>query len=153
MIAKTVALLVLIMTTLVTPPETLYMRGSWSQYAKGPTDSQIWYHTEVTGKLEDPERYDSFVAMIDCDHVGKDVWISVDGSEWRDAFVFDCSGHTSTTVWMSENNIIGELDYYTVKELGIPERQGVDGRLSFVMPVELRLDSAARRIPVFNLRR
>lgn len=152
LITKTVAILVLL-SSLLQSGSPLFMQGSWSQYAKEPTDSQIWYHTEVTGLLSHPEEYDSFIAMVDCDHVGRDVWISVKGGPWRKAFVFDCSGHVSTTTWMRQNGIIGELDYYTIKELGLPPRQGVRGKLSFLEPISLRLDLAAVEMYKLNLRR
>lgn len=109
-----------------------FKSGMWSQYNRGPTDSQIWYHTEVTGKLSDPDRYDGFIAVIDCDLVGDDAWIQIGSHEqWLHVFIFDCSGHWHTTEWMNENGILGEVDYYTMRELGVPPMRGVRGKITF----------------------
>lgn len=110
-------------------------RGIWSQYNRGPTEAQIWYHQEVTGLLRDPWRYDGFIARLSCDEVGQDAWIRIgEDPQWQHVFVFDCSGHASTTRWMREAGIIGELGYYLARENGVPVGRGVRGAITFTNP-------------------
>jgi hypothetical protein len=109
--------------------------GTWSQYGKSPTDGQIWYHSTQTKLLENPDAYDAFIAVQSCDDVGKTAWIKVgDHQDWLLTFIFDCSGHSSTTQWFKRANIIGELDYYTARELDILVGRGVVGAITFNSP-------------------
>lgn len=109
-------------------------RGTLSQFARGPTDSQIWYHTEVTGLLDKSKGYVSYIAVVDCDKVGKDAWVKIGSGAWRYAFVFDCSGHVSTTTWMNTNGIPAELDWYTAEELGLDHSKGIAGAVTYQNP-------------------
>lgn len=126
-----------------TPDNTPFNRGSkhfqiiegtFSQYNRGPTDSQIWYHTEVTGLLKKGRGYQGFVAVVDCDRVGDDAWIRVGKSGWLKVFVFDCSGHLSTTRWMFENNIPAELGWYLVEKLDLSHGVGIPGAITYQNP-------------------
>lgn len=109
-------------------------RGIFSQYNKGPTDSQIRYHTEVTGLLKPDKGYQGFIAVIDCDRVGDDAWVKIGKSGWLKVFVFDCSGHVSTTRWMLENDIPAELGWYLVEKLDLPHGVGIPGALTYQNP-------------------
>ncbi len=108
--------------------------GLFSQYAKGPTDSQIWYHEEVTGLLSDYENYDGFVAVVDCSLVGEAAWISIDGSPWEHVFIGDCSGHVSTTTWMKRAGILAEIDWYLKEKHGVPDLKAVPGKMAWQHP-------------------
>lgn len=108
--------------------------GTFSQYNRGPTDSQIWYHTTVTGLLKPGKGYQGFIAVVDCDRVGHDAWIRVGKSGWLKVFVFDCSGHVSTTRWMLDNDIPAELGWYLVEKLGLPHGVGIPGAITYQNP-------------------
>lgn len=110
--------------------------GTFSQYNRGPTDSQIWYHTQVTGLLKPGQGYQGMIAVVDCDLVGKDAWVRVKGSDWLKVFVFDCSGHVSTTRWMIDNDIPAELGWYLVEKLGLPHGVGVPGAITYQDPTK-----------------
>ena len=125
--------------------DTHIAEGTWSQYSQGPTDGQIWYHTTQTGKLKNPKRYDGFVAVADCDLVGDEAWIRVyPWKKWQHVFIFDCSGHVSTTRWFHEAGIIGELGWYIARELDVPTGKGVRGAISFSPPAIIRMRERER---------
>lgn len=114
--------------------------GVWSQFNQGPTDGQIWYHTTQTRLLKNPKQYDGFIAVADCKLVGDEAWIKVyPWKRWHHVFIFDCSGHASTTRWFHEAGIIGELGWYIARSLEVPVGQGVKGEITFSPPAVIRV--------------
>jgi hypothetical protein len=106
------------------------LEGTWSQYGREPTIDQVYYHAQTTGKLENPFAYDGFIAVLDCARVGQEAIAVIDGRGAYRVFVFDCAARADgTREWMGENAIIGELDYFLARRLGIPPSRGVTGSL------------------------
>lgn len=57
--------------------------------------------------------YEVFLAVEDCSLVGREVEIRPLGGQWELALIADCSGHQSTSEWMTRNNILVEIDHVT----------------------------------------
>jgi hypothetical protein len=110
-------------------------KGLLSQYARGPTDAQIWYHETVTGLLSDYDDYDGMIAVLNCELVGRDAWIKIEDSPWLHVFVGDCSGHSSTTNWMRRANILFEMDWYLKERFGVPDLKAVPGEIAWQNPL------------------
>jgi hypothetical protein len=106
------------------------LEGTFSQYGREPTIDMIYYHAMVTGKLEDPFAYDGFVAVEDCARVGQEALAVIDGYGMFRVWVFDCAARADgTKEWMAENMILGEIDHFLARRLGIPPGRGVTGSL------------------------
>lgn len=118
--------------------------GGWSYYDKGPTDRMlsIW---ESYGY--DLEEYDAFIAISDCSLRGKTATIRVEDGKPIKALIYDCAGSIQTACWMAKNEILGELDYYTVKDLGIYGR-GTWGYLD--LPYVKGVSVRQRLLEVYN---
>jgi len=111
-------------------------RGTFSQYAQLPTDATLAYRIS-TGEVDvdDLTGAAGVVALASCDYIGDTVWIRFEdygGGRWLRVVVFDCSGHSETTKWMEENDILGEIGFHLAQELGI--EGGAIGELSFYSP-------------------
>lgn len=66
-----------------------------------------------TGYLPPALWVDGYIAVVECDRLGEIVWLRFgDSAEWNQLQVSDCSGHATTTRWMRQNNILGEVDYW-----------------------------------------
>lgn len=106
------------------------METGWlSQYAQSPTDGTIEFRQQVGQLPDDLDYLDGLIAVADCDRIGHEALLSIDHGPWLHVAVFDCSGHASTTAWMKDNNIIGELSYYMAVEHGIVGQGGIEGRI------------------------
>lgn len=119
------------------------LSGYFSHYTQSPTDGTIAYHQEVSSLLpHDMAPYKGVVAVADCSLVGQDAWIWITDQRaapgytrtWLFVKVFDCSGHASTTMWMNQNNIVGELGYYLVRDIGLLHQGGIEGEIVFQDP-------------------
>lgn len=117
--------------------------GYFSHYTQSPTDGTIAYHQDKSGLLpHDMASYKGVVATVDCSLVGQDAWIYITDQRatpglirvWLPVKVFDCSGHTSTTDWMNQNNIVGELGYYLARDMGLLYQGGIVGEIVFQDP-------------------
>ena len=122
--------------------------GYFSHYSQPPTDGTIPYHQNESGLLpQDLHSYAGVVAVADCSLVGSDAWVYITDSRataeyryrWLPVKVFDCSGHSQTTEWMNQNNILGELGYYLAQKIGIYRNGGIEGRFLPYDPATARL--------------
>lgn len=109
---------VLIVLSTIAPPDT---DGWLSAYEKSRTDATYNYRLEV-GDIQ--EGYDVYIAVPQCDRIGETGLIYFyDHALLRTYQVFDCASRNITVVpgyyWMTRNNIIGEVDYYTWQEIGL----------------------------------
>lgn len=109
--------------------------GYFSRYNERPTISTIAYRQSVGDLPLDLSRYDGVIAVADCMNIGNDAWIYING-QWHTMIVFDCSGHIETSIWMEQNNILGELGYHFAEEMGLLGVGGISGRLSYDPPIE-----------------
>ena len=105
------------------------MQGSLSRYDAGVMErNNEWRHTNgVPGGFNPHGEYDGYLALFDCDDVGKVVTalITIDrvqSGPYR-FYVADCTESPYTKRWMLDNRIAGELDYEAWQRFGI-----VDGR-------------------------
>lgn len=107
--------------------------GLLSQYAESPTIDTLYYRQYVTGQIpQDLPDNTIFIAVADCDWIGRQGFISVNGGEWEPAWVFDCAGSAKAYNWLIDNGFIGEVDYYTAERHGVVCRCAVDGRVVWI---------------------
>jgi len=95
--------------------------GTLSQYGPGRMESNIALRQagETAHDLPmDLSRYEGFVAVLNCDDVGKTVYlrpVSCPECEWRKFLAADCAGKADGGyAWMKEGNIIGEIGHRDV---------------------------------------
>lgn len=103
--------------------------GLLSQYAEQPTVDTIWYRQSV-GQLptELPENA-VFIAVADCDWIGRQGLISIAGNEWEPLWVYDCAGSAQAYDWLVSNGFLGEIDYYAAERHDVICRCPVEGRV------------------------
>lgn len=140
----------------VCQPEGL-RQGYFSQYGKSPTDGTIAYHQNESGRLpQDMSQYVGVIAVKDCSLVGDDAWIRIIDERanpeyagfWLPVKIFDCSGHTETTEWMNENNILGELGYYLAQALDLNGEGQIPGEIILTAPASVeRICEPTEEIP------
>ena len=94
--------------------------GYWSQYAEGISRLQAEYHGYP------PDAF--YVALPDCGMVGRWVRVSVEGSKYVSARVFDCLGADGDPDQWGPGKWIGELSYDLAKHFNVIGR-GAKGRL------------------------
>lgn len=98
---------------------TIY-EGWLSAYAKEPTDHTLEYRLE-TGDIQ--EGYEAYIAVPECNRIGETGVIVLPDGNQKTYQVFDCASRNtaedSSHAWMTENNIVAELDYYTWKDHGL----------------------------------
>lgn len=102
--------------------DTVALRQEWGQL---PNDLSAWR---------------GFVATESCDPIGKTAFIRIvdlrpypekalrkddDMFTWQPYLVADCSGHESTTNWMTRDNILVEFGRREAERLHIAGRGGV----------------------------
>lgn len=90
-----------------------------SHYAPGVMLPTVELRQEWGELPADLTPYDGFVAVVDCGLIGHTLYAKPNNGGWETLLVTDCSGHVSTTVWMTENNIFGEVDYETAVRWGV----------------------------------
>jgi len=95
--------------------------GYWSQFAEQISILQAEYHGY------DPGGY--YVALPDCNMVGQWVRVSVEGSKYVTARVFDCLGSDGDPNQWGPGKWIGELNYNLAERFDVIGR-GAKGRLS-----------------------
>lgn len=105
------------------------LSGPVSQYAESPTAGTLQYRQEAGQIPYDLPTNIVLFAVVDCDQIGREGLISIAGGEWEPLIVFDCSGHASTTSWLTDNGIMGEIGYYTAARHNVICLCGVDARL------------------------
>ncbi len=102
--------------------EQSVQQGWWSQYGQMPTDDMIDYHGYPPAS-EDPE-IDGYIAVLDCSRIGDRALISINDSVYR-VRAFDCLGSDGTLSWWTDNNIIGEIDFYLAEAEDVVGQGGV----------------------------
>lgn len=106
----------------VSPNEYDEMHGYLSEYSEAPTIGTVNYRIHTSKQLPEDawHRYDTFIAVHDCDLIGREGWLHIPAENLKlKAVVFDCSGDVETSQWMKDNNILGEVDYYTAKRYNV----------------------------------
>ena len=102
--------------------------GWASQYAESPTIGTLNYRLQK-GELTqgDLDYANTFVAVPGCERIGERGRLRIKGGEWLNYVVFDCAGpHPDPSrAWMENNNILVELDYWTVERLDLVCRCGL----------------------------
>ncbi len=93
--------------------------GVMSQYSRGATEA-VLHNRSIPGRTaytlpSNWREYDGFVAVQDCKRLGDTVMIYWRGHSGK-FLIYDCSGHASTSAWMTRNNILGEVDYWTARD-------------------------------------
>jgi hypothetical protein len=92
--------------------------GTLSQYDQPSTD-EVLANRSVSGRTAYllPDKRDGvtgYIAVYECERIGEVVTVS-----WSDhvekLMVFDCAGDDETRHWMKQENVIGEVDYYTAR--------------------------------------
>lgn len=105
--------------------------GFLSAYALNPTVGTLAYRQHYAQIPRDLSSYEVFVAVADCDHLGAEATLAIDGKVY-DALVFDCAGVADGGLaWMQQNAIAAEVDYWFWMQH--PEYIGT------AVPVELHL--------------
>lgn len=98
------------------------MHGYLSKYSEAPTIGTVNYRIHTSKQLPEDawHRYDTFIAVHDCDLIGREGWLHIPAENLNlKAVVFDCSGDLETSQWMKDNNILGEVDYYTANKYNV----------------------------------
>jgi hypothetical protein len=97
----------LVLLPIISPP-------FWaSQYAPGVMERVVEWRERHGQLLDSTVEPVGFIAVRDCDEIGNIWWLrQADSSSYFLPFqVADCSGHKTTTEWMTRNNIQVELSY------------------------------------------
>lgn len=93
---------------------------SLSQYSQGTMEMV------VSNRGMDGIYADGFIAVRDCKHIGKVMWLRPIGQmDWERFVVADCSmppGTDGAYEWMTDNRIVGEVDYETAVRWGVVGR-------------------------------
>lgn len=103
--------------------------GYLSQYHEQPSIDTRWYRQSV-GQLPEvlPDNA-VLMAVPFCDWIGREGLISIEGGAWEPLYAFDCPGSNQAYRWMLDNNIIGEIDYFSAERHGVVCHCAVDGRV------------------------
>jgi hypothetical protein len=112
------------------PAEMPVEIGLLSQYEKQPTIDTLFYRQYVSEQIPQ-ELPDNAVlmAVADCDMIGQQGLVSVNGDEWEPMWVYDCAGSAHARDWLNDNGFIGEMDYFTALRHDAVCRCPVDGRV------------------------
>lgn len=114
------ACLLVVVLSLTSPDCPEITRGFASHYSAGVFEPTIFARQEM-GQLPTPipDIYAGFAATLDCHLMGDTVWARHKPSEvFLPFLVADCAqrdGLDGTKSWMSENNILLELDYHSAR--------------------------------------
>jgi hypothetical protein len=73
-----------------------------------------------------------YLAVSDCDWIGRRGRISINGDAWEPMIAFDCAGSQHAYRWMVDNGIIGEMDFFSAERHGVICRCGVPGEIQWV---------------------
>lgn len=92
--------------------DTVPYTGYLSAYDQTPTDATIDYRIN-SGEIDNNlDKYDGVIAVLDCNHVGKDALLVVNDNHFL-VKIFDCAGiEDGGASWMIDNNIVGEIGFY-----------------------------------------
>jgi hypothetical protein len=107
--------------------------GILSQYEEQPSIDTLWYRQYVSEQipLDLPENA-VFMAVADCDWIGREGLISVNGAEWEPLFVFDCAGSSHAYNWLVDNGFLGEIDFWTAERHGAICKCPVPGKVIWI---------------------
>lgn len=83
--------------------------GFLSAYAQRPSLGTIAIRQEWGQLPQDIEQYDVFLAVPNCDLIGKEANLLI-GDKVYSGLIFDCAGEGSHS-WMIDNQIAAEVDY------------------------------------------
>lgn len=103
--------------------------GILSQYEQGVMPPVVAARQEWEQLPDDLTGIDGFIAVWDCDQIGRPGLLSINNGEWKTVLVADCSGHVSTTQWMIANNVIAEISGELAADNDVVCLCAVDGRI------------------------
>jgi len=106
--------------------------GLLSQYEEAPTIDTILYRQSIGQLPEELPDNAVFMAVADCDQIGKRGLISIDGNEWEPMWVMDCAGSAHAHDWLVDNGFLGEIDYFSAVRHDVVCRCPVDGRVIWI---------------------
>lgn len=110
------------------------MTGFFSHYDQGPTDATLQFDIDNGRLSQDQPAGTIYLAHGDCSRVGSQLWVRILDGPWSPAVVFDCGGHWEGLKWMADNDILGELDFYTVQSIGRLHQGAIAGQMSYEDP-------------------
>lgn len=84
--------------------------GWSSRYDETPMMATIELRQEWEQLPLDLSAYDGFAAVADCGRIGSETWIAPAGGEFHRILIVDCAGAASTYAWMTDNDILVEID-------------------------------------------
>jgi hypothetical protein len=96
------------------PPSGLTVyEGRLSQYAEQPSIDTLQYRQQ-SGQIPYglPENV-VLMAVADCEQIGRQGLISINGSEWEPLYAFDCAGSNKAYRWLVDNGFLGEIDFWS----------------------------------------
>lgn len=98
--------------------------GTASQYSPGVMERVV--KTRQSGRTaRDLPRelppVDGYIAVLECNRIGE-IWRVFYKERWESFLVADCAGSDATRRWMTQNNILIEVDYLTAKRWGVVGR-------------------------------
>lgn len=104
-------------------PVCTAVTGRASQYASGVMHRVTEYRQRHGQIAQDVSAYDGFIAVLECDDIGKEYWLRPAGSEaWDFVLAVDCASPydqqsetdlRSGRAWMISENVCAEVDYET----------------------------------------
>lgn len=91
-----------------------------SHYSPGIMQ-EVVANRQSMAQLPEIINHDQFVAVRDCEHIGEVMWIAPIGYPWEMFIIADCSrppGTDGAYEWMTDNNILVEVDFLTAQRWG-----------------------------------
>ena len=142
--------------------------GIGSQYTEMPTIGTVQYRLEIGDlSMADLDWAEVYIAVPQCWRIGERGYIKIEDNHWLRYIVFDCASRDPrdrTRQWMEENNVLVEIDYWTVRRLDLVCRCGLeiemvkdefktsDHRVKLLRvhpnPSSIRMDKIHYQIPV-----
>lgn len=96
--------------------------GHMSAYDKNPTKFTLKARLDFEQLTRQQLlRADVFLAVPDCNRIGDEVLVRINGGPWQRGLIFDCAVRDDSDgarSWMAENNIVAEVDWFTWQEVG-----------------------------------
>ena len=114
--------------------------GWLSAYDQDPTMDTLYYRLDI-GDVQ--LGHDVYIAVSDCKRIGETGTMTIGESGPLSYQVFDCLGDDIGHDWMTDRNIIAEIDYWAWKKYGL-------GRATITPSGEIELDQLPVELPEVN---
>jgi len=98
--------------------------GYLSRYDDGVMLATVEVRQEWGQLPLDTSEYDGFIAVLECEHIGKDFYMFTEAGAYR-LLISDCAVRNDsdgTRTWMINNRIAGEINYSLAEEMGTLNR-------------------------------